>query len=212
MPGWNVTTKGRVAELLAAGLNHTQIARRLGITKHTVAYHARTLGKPADPRFTRRYDWREIQRYYDEGHSVTECQECFGFARETWNAARRRGAVVARPQTTPIEQLLVVKTEPGGRWNLKRRLLLAGLKEPRCERCGIADWLGRPLSLALHHINGDNRDNRLENLALLCPNCHSQTENFAGRNAGRGGAGGRGAAAGGRGYAAAPDDASEEAA
>jgi predicted HNH restriction endonuclease len=38
------------------------------------------------------------------------------------------------------------------------------------------------LSLCLHHINGINNDNRLENLAVLCPNCHSQTENFAGRN------------------------------
>jgi hypothetical protein len=178
----HIETKQRVAELIAEGLNHTQIARALGVAKHTVSYHARTLGRPADPRFTRRYDWTEVQHYYDEGHSVTECQERFGFARETWNAARRRGDVVARPHATPIEQLLVVKQEPGGRWNLKRRLIADGLKEPRCERCGIDAWLGEPLTLALHHINGDNRDDRLENLTLLCPNCHRQTENFAGRN------------------------------
>ncbi len=82
----------------------------------------------------------------------------------------------------------MVKPAAGGRWNIKRRLLAAGVKEPRCERCGIEDWLGEPLALALHHINGDNRDDRLENLALLCPNCHSQTENFAGRNVARAGA------------------------
>ena len=184
MDRWNIETKRLVADLPDCGLNHTQIAQRLGITKHTVSYHARTLGRPADPRFTRRYDWPEIQRFYDEGHSVTECQERFGFARETWNAARRRGDVVARPKAVPIEKLLVVKDEAGGRWNIKRRLLAAALKEPRCERCGIEDWLGEPLTLALHHVNGDNRDDRLENLALLCPNCHSQTENFAGRNVG----------------------------
>jgi len=182
MARWNVETKRRVAALLERGLNHTQIAQRLGITKHTVAYHARTLGRPADPRFTRRYDWAEVQRFYDEGHSVTECQERFGFARETWNAARRRGDVVARPHAAPIEQLLVEQAS-GGRWNLKRRLLADGLKAALCERCGIADWLGEPLTLALHHVNGDARDNRLENLELLCPNCHSQTANFAGRNA-----------------------------
>jgi 5-methylcytosine-specific restriction endonuclease McrA len=43
--------------------------------------------------------------------------------------------------------------------------------------------------MALHHINGDGRDNRLENLQFLCPNCHSQTENFAGRNVRRNGSG-----------------------
>jgi transposase-like protein len=179
---WSVDTKKRVAELLERGLNHTQIARRLGITKHTVSYHARTLGRPSDPRFTRRYDWAEIQRFYDEGHSVTECQSRFGFARETWNAARRRGAVVARPHAAPIDELLVVRQVAGGRWNLKRRLLTDGLKASICERCGIRDWLGEPLTFALHHVNGDNCDNRLGNLQLLCPSCHSQTENFAGRN------------------------------
>lgn len=177
-----VDTKERVAGLLAEGRNHTQIARSLGITKSTVAYHARTLGRAADPRFNRRYDWAEVQEYYDRGHSITECQQRFGFARETWNAARRRGVVVPRPHATPIERLLIVKAEAGGRWNLKRRLIADGLKQPRCERCGIDDWLGEPLTLALHHLNGDNRDDRLENLSLLCPNCHSQTENFAGRN------------------------------
>jgi 5-methylcytosine-specific restriction endonuclease McrA len=67
------------------------------------------------------------------------------------------------------------------RSHLKGRLLGEGLKQNRCEVCGLAEWLGRPLSMALHHVNGDGLDNRLENLQLLCPNCHSQTENFAGR-------------------------------
>src|SRR5215217_6334484 len=124
MPRRHVDTKQRVAELLDEGLNHTQIARALGVTKHTVAYHVRTLGRPADPRFTRRYDWSEVQRYYDEGHSVTECQERFGFARETWNAARRRGDVVPRPAGMPVEKLI---TGRRNRSHLKRRLVRLGL-------------------------------------------------------------------------------------
>lgn len=52
-----------------------------------------------------------------------------------------------------------------------------------CNECGIKDvWNNKKLSLQLDHINGDSNDNRLENLRFLCPNCHSQTENFAGKS------------------------------
>ena len=50
-----------------------------------------------------------------------------------------------------------------------------------CEKCGLDSWQGRPIPLEIHHINGDNTDNRLENLQLLCPNCHALTNNYRGR-------------------------------
>lgn len=177
-------TRAEVARLLALGLSRIQVARRLGVSQATVSYHARRLGQPVDARCARRYDWGAVQRYYDAGHSVRDCIEAFGFSTASWYEAVKRGAIVPRPNMTPLGDLLVADTYRG-RYNLKLRLLREGVKDGRCEVCGLSEWRGAPLTLTLHHVNGLRDDNRLENLQLLCPNCHSQTSNFAGRN-GRG--------------------------
>ncbi len=65
---------------------------------------------------------------------------------------------------------------------VKELVYRLGLKENKCECCGLSEWQGKPLVCELHHINGDSTDNRIENLIILCPNCHSQTENFRSRN------------------------------
>jgi hypothetical protein len=65
---------------------------------------------------------------------------------------------------------------------LKLRLISEGIKEHKCEECGINEWRGQPTPIELDHINGDHHDNRLENLRLLCPNCHAQTETYRGKN------------------------------
>jgi hypothetical protein len=154
------------------------------VSPSTVSYHARRLGIPATAKFARRYDWAAIRAHYEAGHSVRECPERFGLAKRTWNDAARRGDVVARPIGMPLDELLAEDT-PRSRWNIKRRLIAAGLKEDRCEECGLSEWRGEALPLELHHVNGDRHDNRLENLALLCPNCHSQTDTFGVTNARR---------------------------
>lgn len=66
--------------------------------------------------------------------------------------------------------------------HVKKLVYKLGLKENKCEVCGISEWLGSPIVCELHHINGDTADNRIENLQILCPNCHSQTDNFRKRN------------------------------
>ena len=176
----HTSTRAVVAVLLRAGHSRKEVATILGLTLPTVWYHAKRLGYQAEEKFGRRYDWAEVQRYYDAGHTIAECMAHFGFAKESWNSARRRGEVRARSRAIPADQLLITGRITN-RGTIKRCLIRAGLKENRCEECGLAEWRDRPLSFALHHINGNGRDNRLENLALLCPNCHSQTQNFAGR-------------------------------
>lgn len=66
--------------------------------------------------------------------------------------------------------------------NVKNLLYRLNLKQNKCEYCGVSEWNGKPLICELHHINGEPSDNRIENLQILCPNCHSQTENFRSRS------------------------------
>ena len=177
-------TRRLVASALGRGLTYAEAAAEVGISKSTVTYHARRLGLPADDRAANRYDWPAIQRAYDQGLSVRTCAARFGFCLDSWAKAVKRGAVRPRPGAMPIADLLVVGRRTN-RSHLKARLLREGLKENRCEICGITRWLGKPLSMELHHVNGEGADNRLENLQLLCGNCHSQTDNWGGRGLGR---------------------------
>lgn len=65
-------------------------------------------------------------------------------------------------------------------FKLKQKLLKENLIENKCSICGLTSWLNKPIVLQLHHIDGNNNNNNLNNLQLLCPNCHSQTDNYCG--------------------------------
>jgi hypothetical protein len=134
-------TRERVSALLETGASITEIAQRLGISKPTVCYHKRKLGYRMDGRFACRYDWSAVQEYYDRGHSKRRGEERFGFSAWAWSYAVKRGAIVPRPKAMPLEELLVVNAKRG-RWNIRRRLIAEGLKDNRCENCGISNWHG----------------------------------------------------------------------
>ena len=93
------------------------------------------------------------------------------FTNEPWNKGKSV-KIVQRP----LEEVLVENSKLLNQTSLKRRLFRAGLKKDICEICGQEG------GNELHHINGNPTDNRIENLQILCPNCHSKTETFRGKN------------------------------
>ena len=103
------------------------------------------------------------------------------FTGAAWNQGARYQAFGKHPE---LVDLLVVGSACQS-FKLKKRLLKAGLLPEKCACCGLSEWLNQPMPLELDHINGVNNDNRIENLRLLCPNCHALTGTYRGKNQGR---------------------------
>lgn len=62
---------------------------------------------------------------------------------------------------------------------LRKRLIEEGLKDNKCECCGLSIWMDKPIPLELHHKDGNHYNNNLTNLAILCSNCHMQAHNYS---------------------------------
>lgn len=85
----------------------------------------------------------------------------------------------------PLKEILIEDSSYQQTYKLKNRLIKEEYFEEKCSGCGLEKWRNQKIPLELEHINGINNDNRLENLTLLCPNCHAQTSTHRGKNKGK---------------------------
>lgn len=150
-------TDKQLTEAVKSSLSKAEVCRKLGIVAAGGNYTTVT---------------RKIQKLnLDISH----------FTGKAWNQGKRYKVVVPPKSLSDI----LKENVPYSSYKLGKRLINEGLKERKCECCGITEWLNQEVKLELHHINGNHDDNRLENLQLLCPNCHAYTDNYRGKNQGK---------------------------
>ena len=101
--------------------------------------------------------------------------DCSHFRGQGWSRGKSTGP------RQPISKFLSNEL-PIQSYKLRNKLLKVGIFDHQCSNCGLTEWLKTPIPLELDHRNGNNKDNRLKNLRLLCPNCHALTPNYRGKN------------------------------
>lgn len=144
----------------------------------------------------KKYEWNlsEIERAVKESINFTEVLEKIGIPRQGNNSKTLRNILDtnnidyshftgrARTYATSyVEAYEYLNTDKKIKPSkLKHKLIKENIIENKCDICGLTNWLDKPIVLQLHHIDGNPNNNSLENLQLLCPNCHSQTDNYCG--------------------------------
>ena len=98
------------------------------------------------------------------------------FIGQGWNVGLK-----FKPRTAKDLSEILTKDSTYQSYKLLQRLIKENVKEYKCEICGNSEWMGKPIPLQLHHIDGEHTNNELSNLQILCPNCHAQTDNYAGK-------------------------------
>jgi hypothetical protein len=128
-----------------------------------------------------------------DAHSMAHACASIGMNHNTFIVHAKRLGVYTTNQggkgtnkpkpSIPLSEIIYKGIQPQYRSsNLRVRLIKEGIKEYKCEKCEKVEWMGKPIPLELHHLDGNSHNHLLENLQLLCPNCHTLTDNYGSKN------------------------------
>jgi hypothetical protein len=135
----------------------------------------------------------EILRWIEEGKSKAFISKQLHCKQETLNSylkkmnieyAGRQDWNKGLPSNKYISAAEYIKKDCVKSHILKQKLIRDGIKECKCEICGLTKWLGKDIPLELHHKDGNHFNNQFDNLQILCPNCHALQEGNSGANVG----------------------------
>jgi hypothetical protein len=139
---------------------------------------------------------QEIIEVSNTSHSATQAAQRLGIQYGTYRVhalrlgvfkANQGGLGTSKPKKEgagkiSLKDILEGKHPEYQTNKLRKRLFNEGYKEKKCEVCDITEWNGKELSFQLEHIDGNSYNHSLNNLMIICPNCHSQTDTYCGRN------------------------------
>lgn len=164
-----------VLELRGKGLTIPQICKELNIGKGTVGYYLKNYPLNLEERN------KDILKYYNEGKTCIEIGKIFNLSQGHVSNTLTNLGVQFGINWDIVFYGNIEKTINGDL--LKKKIIKDKLLEHKCNECSLENkWNNKNLVLHLDHINGNRKNNRLDNLRFLCPNCHSQTETYTGKN------------------------------
>lgn len=188
-------------ELHDKGLSYTEIAKQCNSTKSLVAYYLGSRWEQEkEQRIQREKDQQEYENIVVElikdSKNINEVCNKLGIRGTNTNYERIIKIIdkyqidtshfcidfTQRKSKNYTKEDIFKENSTYQKSKLKDKLIEFHIKEWKCEKCGRTEWEGEKIPLETHHINGINTDNRIENLQLLCPNCHAITDNYCGKN------------------------------